>query len=109
MTLGHMGELLPFQPARLDSRYKVLTSSRQMRHLPSHYVRNNIHGTTSGVCSHAALLGATHAVGIGRVLVAVDYPFESTVEAIDFLRTAQYAPADLDRIAHGNAERILHL
>lgn len=109
VTLGHMGELLPFQLARLDSRYKVVNSSNKMRHLPSHYVRNNLYVTTSGVCSHAALLGATHAVGIDRVLFAVDYPLESTVEAVEFLRTAPYAPADIERIAHGNAERVLHL
>jgi predicted TIM-barrel fold metal-dependent hydrolase len=86
LTLGHMGE-----------------------QLPSHYLRNNVYVTTSGVMSHAALLGATHAVGIDRVLFAVDYPFESSAEAVEFLRTAPYAPADLERIAHSNAERILRL
>ena len=43
------------------------------------------------------------------VLFAIDYPYELTAEAVEFLRTAPYAPADLDRIAHGNAERILRL
>jgi len=40
---------------------------------------------------------------------AIDYPRESTAEAVDSLRTAPYAPADLGSIAHGNAERILRL
>jgi 2,3-dihydroxybenzoate decarboxylase len=109
VTLGHMGELLPFQLARLDSRYQQVAPGRRPPHPPSHYLRHNVYVTTSGVFSHAALLGATHAVGIDRVLFAIDYPFESTASAVEFLRTAPYAPADLGRIAHGNAERILRL
>lgn len=107
VTLGHMGELLPLQLSRLDSRCHQMDRSRRPPKLPSHYLRTNVYVTTSGVFSHAALLGATHAVGIDRVLFAVDYPYESTAEAVEFLRTAPYAPADLERIAHGNAERIL--
>jgi 2,3-dihydroxybenzoate decarboxylase len=107
VTLGHMGELLPFQMSRLDSRYHQMDPERRPRNLPSHYLRSNVYVTTSGVFSHAALLGATHAVGIDRVLFAIDYPYEATAEAVEFLRTAPYAPADLERIAHGNAERLL--
>ena len=109
VTLGHMGELLPFQLARLDSRYQQVAPDRRPRRPPSHYLRHNVYVTTSGVFSHAALLGAIHAVGIDRVLFAIDYPWESTASAVEFLRTAPYAPADLGRIAHGNAERILRL
>jgi 2,3-dihydroxybenzoate decarboxylase len=109
VTLGHMGELLPFQMARLDSRYNTAPPDRRPRRPPSHYLRHNVYVTPSGVFSHSALLGATHAVGIDRVLFAIDYPFESTAEAVKFLRTAPYTPPDLGRIAHGNAERILRL
>ncbi|MFI1354538.1 amidohydrolase family protein [Streptomyces sp. NPDC020898] len=109
LMLGHMGELLPFQMARLDSRYSQVPAEQRVRHLPSYYLRNNVYITTSGVMSHAALLGAVHAVGVDRVLFAIDYPFESSAEAVAFLRSAPHAPADLARIAHGNAERILGL
>ncbi|MCX5336083.1 amidohydrolase family protein [Streptomyces sp. NBC_00140] len=109
VMLGHMGELLPFQMARLDSRYAHVPVEQRVRHLPSYYLRNNVYVTTSGVMSHAALLGAVHAVGVDRVLFSIDYPFESSAEAVGFLRSAPYAPADLARIAHGNAERILGL
>jgi 2,3-dihydroxybenzoate decarboxylase len=104
-----MGELLPFQLARLDSRYHQADPRSRPRRLPSHYLRHNLYATTSGVFSHAALLGAVHAIGTDRLLFAVDYPYESTAEAVDFLRTAPFSPADLERIAHGNAERLLHL
>ncbi|MDX2548143.1 amidohydrolase family protein [Streptomyces sp. WI04-05B] len=110
VMLGHMGELLPFQMARLDSRYPVqVPVEKRVRHQPSYYLRNNVYATTSGVMSHAALLGAVHAVGVDRVLFSIDYPFESSAEAVAFLRSAPYAPADLASIAHGNAERVLRL
>ena len=109
LTLGHMGELLPFQMARLDSRYGQVPPEHRLAQLPSYYLRNNLYVTTSGVMSHAALTGATMAVGVDRVLFAIDYPYESTAEAVAFLQSAPYAPADLERIAHRNAERILGL
>ena len=109
VTLGHMGELLPFQLARLDSRYNTAPPDRRPPHPPSHYLRHNVYVTPSGVFSHSALRAATDAVGIDRVLFAIDYPFESTAEAVEFLRTAPYTPPDLERIAHRNAERILRL
>ncbi len=109
VMLGHMGELLPFQMARLDSRYQQADPKHRPAQVPSHYLLNNIYVTTSGVFSHAALLGATAAVGVDRVLFAIDYPYESSAEAVSFLRSAPYAPADLDRLAHGNATRILRL
>ncbi|MEU1190319.1 hypothetical protein [Streptomyces sp. NPDC005859] len=43
------------------------------------------------------------------MLFSIDYPFESSAEAVAFLHSAPYAPADLARIAHGNADRILGL
>jgi 2,3-dihydroxybenzoate decarboxylase len=109
VTLGHMGELLPFQLARLDSRYHTVTTDRRPRRPPSHYLRKNVYVTPSGLFSHAALRAATAAVGIDRVMFAIDYPFESTAEAVEFLRTAPFTSPDRARIAHRNAERILRL
>ncbi|QNP76188.1 amidohydrolase [Streptomyces roseirectus] len=109
VTLGHMGELLPFQLARLDSIYRKGAPGRSPRQLPSHYLRHNFYATTSGVFSHAALLGAVHSIGADRLLFSIDYPFESTAEAVDFLHSAPFPPADLHAIAHRNATRLLNL
>jgi 2,3-dihydroxybenzoate decarboxylase len=43
------------------------------------------------------------------VMFSIDYPFESTEQAVQFIRTAPLAPADQARVAHVNAERILRL
>jgi 2,3-dihydroxybenzoate decarboxylase len=109
IILGHMGEFLPFQLTRLDSRFEVLDFSRQLKKLPSEYFRTNIAITTTGVFSHAALIAAIGEVGADRVMFSIDYPFESTEQAVQFIRTAPLAPADQARVAHVNAERILRL
>jgi 2,3-dihydroxybenzoate decarboxylase len=109
VILGHMGEFLPFQLSRLDSRYQVLDLEHPPHKLPSQYFQTNIAITTTGVFSHPALTAAIQAVGIDNVMFSIDYPFESTEHAVQFIRTAPLAPADHDQVTHANAERILRL
>ncbi len=109
VILGHMGEFLPFQLTRLDSRFEVLEFTQPPEKLPSQYFGTNIAITTTGVFSHAALIAAIAAVGVDNVMFSIDYPFESTEQAVQFIRTAPLAPADQARVAHINAERILRL
>ncbi len=80
MILGHMGEFLPFQLWRFDSRYRTL-KNQNLERLPSEYFGRNIFITTSGVFSPSALAGAVLAIGEDSVLFAIDYPYESTEEA----------------------------
>ncbi len=108
LILGHMGEYLPFQLWRLDSRYKTL-ANQNLAHLPSHYFGRNVYITTSGVCSHASLVGAITAIGEDAVMFAIDYPFESSEQAVEFLKSAPISPEQREKLAHLNAERILRL
>jgi 2,3-dihydroxybenzoate decarboxylase len=41
VILGHMGEFLPFQLTRLDSRFEVLDFKHPLKKLPSEYFRTN--------------------------------------------------------------------
>jgi len=109
VILGHMGEFLPFQLSRIDSRYQVLDVEHPLQRLPSQYFGTNIVITTTGVFSHAALIAAIQEAGVDNVMFSIDYPFESTQAAVQFIRTAPLAPADQARVAHVNAERILRL
>ncbi|MEU0922684.1 MULTISPECIES: amidohydrolase family protein [Streptomyces] len=108
LILGHMGEGLPFHLARLDSRY-ACQSDQPLGRRPSAYFGDNIRITVSGVWSHAALVGAINAIGADAVMFAVDYPYESTEEAVAFLRSAPISADDREKVAHLNAERLLHL
>jgi 2,3-dihydroxybenzoate decarboxylase len=111
IILGHMGEFVPAQLFRIDIRYRDLDPRQQqpLKKLPSEYFGTNVAITTSGVFSHQALTDAIQTIGIDNVMFSIDYPYESTEQAAEFMRTAPLAPADKERVAHANAERILRL
>jgi predicted TIM-barrel fold metal-dependent hydrolase len=47
--------------------------------------------------------------GADRILYSVDYPFHEDDQARAFLESAPISPADKEKIAHRNAERLLKL
>jgi predicted TIM-barrel fold metal-dependent hydrolase len=49
------------------------------------------------------------ALGVKNVLFSVDWPYESNVTAVEFLRRQLLSSDEMEQVAHGNAERILHL
>lgn len=109
VILGHMGEGLPFQRWRFDSRFAVYSHGIKLKRKPSEYIGSNIVITTSGVCSHATLVGAVGEMGVESVMFSVDYPYENTAIAAEFIETAPLDPMQLQAICHGNAARILKL
>lgn len=108
LILGHMGENLPYQLARLDSRY-LRQRNRVLRRPPSEYFGDNISITVSGVWSEAALAGAVQALGAQAVMFAVDYPYEFTEDAVSFFDAAPLTDEQREQIGRGNAERLLRL
>jgi len=109
MILGHMGEFLPFQRSRLDSRYATTSSDYRLQRPPSAYLGTNIVFTTSGVFSPAALAGAVLEVGADAIMFSVDYPYESSHDAVAGFERTTLSPQDREKIAHANAERILKI
>jgi 2,3-dihydroxybenzoate decarboxylase len=110
LILGHMGETLPYLLWRLDSRTRIQSRpGRDQGRLPSEVIRKNIVITTTGVCSHPALLCAVSALGESSVMFSVDYPYEDCGVAAAFIETAPVSEAARAKICHGNAERLLHI
>jgi 2,3-dihydroxybenzoate decarboxylase len=109
LILGHMGEFLPFMRSRLDSRHHTLDLKAPLQRMPSAYLGSNVVITTSGVFSPAALTGAVLEIGADAVMFSVDYPYESSHEAVAGLERATLSDTDRHKIAHRNAERILRL
>lgn len=107
LILGHMGEFLPFQISRLDSRWQTLDSGRTLQRMPSEYFGTNIFITISGVPSPAALAGAVLAIGADAIMFAIDYPWEYSERAVAAFHGAALSDTDRHKIAHGNAERLL--
>ena len=109
VILGHMGETLPIQLSRLDSRLPTANLRFQIKNKPSDYVRRNIRITTSGVFSDSALRCALDTMGPESVMFSIDYPFEQTGHATDWLHTAKLSDAERIAVASGNATKILRL
>jgi len=109
IILGHMGEGLPFQRWRFDSRFAVYSHGVKLARAPSEYIGSNIVITTSGVCSHGALAGAIAEMGPEAVMFSVDYPYESTEIAAKFIEDAPLDDATRALVCHGNAARLLKL
>lgn len=109
MILGHMGEFLPFQRSRLDARYATTPPTTTLNRLPSAYLGTNIVFTNSGVFSPAVLLGAVLEVGADAMLFSVDYPYESCDDAVQGFERTTLCAGDREKIAHGNAERLLRI
>ena len=109
LVLGHMGEALPYQRWRIDSRFAAYPSGIKLARKPSEYIGSNILITTSGVCSAPALLGAIGELGAQAVLFSVDYPYESTAEACTFIEDAPLDDKTRAQVCHGNARRLFKL
>jgi 2,3-dihydroxybenzoate decarboxylase len=109
MLLGHMGEALPYVLKRLDDGWRGTPQSKQLQHLPSYYVKNNVMITTSANCSPEALICALLAVGVDHMLFSTDYPYASMESITQFVETASISEIDREKIFHWNAERVLKL
>ncbi len=110
LILGHMGETLPLNLWRFDSRWPVCNSgSRTLEQSPSFYIKRNIAITTSGVCSDISLRCALDAMRAGNVMFSVDYPFEKTELAAQFIEQARLSETERAQVAAGNARQILKL
>jgi len=109
VILGHMGEGLPFQRWRFDSRFATYPCGVTLERKPSEYIGTNIVITTSGVCSSATLMGAIGEMGAEAVMFSVDYPYESSAVAADFIEQAPMDDETRALVCHGNAERLFKL
>ncbi|MGY2849057.1 2,3-dihydroxybenzoate decarboxylase [Bradyrhizobium sp. USDA 4509] len=109
IILGHMGEGLPMLLWRFDSRFAVYSHGVRLARRPSEYFGRNIFITTSGVCSPAALSCALAEMGNDAVMFSVDYPYESTAIAAEFIENAPMPDEVRTQVCSRNAERILKL
>jgi predicted TIM-barrel fold metal-dependent hydrolase len=107
LVIGHLGETLPFMLPRLE---RALPAELTGLDRPvGAYLRENVHYTFSGFNWTPAFLDLLLQVGADRVMFSTDYPYGSMTEASGFLGQLPVSPADRERIAHGNAERLLRL
>jgi predicted TIM-barrel fold metal-dependent hydrolase len=107
LVIGHLGETLPFMLPRLD--LALPTQVTKLDRPIGAYLRENLHYTFSGFNYTPAFLNLLLEVGVDRIMFSADYPYASMAQARTFLDQLPVSPADKERIAHGNAERLLRL
>jgi predicted TIM-barrel fold metal-dependent hydrolase len=107
--LGHLGEGLPFMLHRINDQTQLAAARRGLKRTPAQYLTENLVVTCSGNFSPPAFLCTVRALGIDNVLFSVDWPYESNVAAVDFLKRQPLEQRDIEKVAHLNAERVLRL
>ena len=105
LVLGHLGETLPFQLWRFDSRSAPY--GWNLPKPPSQYLKENVWVTTSGMYDLPPLRCSVDALGRDRVMFSADYPFDwPGCEFIDAVPLDESLRAD---IAYNNASELLNL
>jgi len=97
----------PFSLARADERLSPV--AKGLSAAVGDTVLQHVHVTTCGCTTSPPLLCALLVFGADRMLFSVDYPCSDSSQGAALLREAPVSPADKEKIAHGNAERLLRL
>ncbi|MEO8313924.1 MAG: amidohydrolase family protein [Pseudomonadota bacterium] len=113
--IGHAGEALPFWLYRLDYMHTATVRSgryafmKALQHPVSHYLRNNVFVTNSGVAWQPAIEFCQKVLGVDRVLYAMDYPYQHVPEEVGFCDAMTIPDADKKAFYQTNAERVFGL
>lgn len=114
VIIGHLGEGLLFWMYRIDFGFVKPWVDEELqpkiKKRPSEYIRNNFFVTTSGMFAMPAFMSVFLEIGADRMMFASDYPYETCVEAANFIENV-VAISDIDRkkICHQTAEKLFKL
>lgn len=106
IIIGHMGEAIPFM---LDRASRNLKGATKLGKPISDYFLTNFYITTSGMFAIQPFLCLLLVAGADRIIFSVDYPYSSNEDGRAFIEQLPISPADREKIAHINAERLLGL
>jgi predicted TIM-barrel fold metal-dependent hydrolase len=110
-------EAIPFWLQRMDNRLREEKQSdlasatfyKNLQKNPSQYFKDHFYVTTSGMFWQPVLQFVCSVLGTDKVLFAVDYPYESNKEAVQFIESMPMSDSDKEKICHLNAEKLLRL
>jgi predicted TIM-barrel fold metal-dependent hydrolase len=108
LIIGHMGEMLPVMMARCDTMFKPGYAGNNQRTI-SQTLKDQVYITTSGIFTEPPLTAAIATFGIDRILYSVDYPFATNEVGKQFLDSLQLSVMDMEKLTHGNADKLLKL
>ena len=110
VILGHLGEALPFLLARMDYPYVIPWFDPKARpkldKKPSEYFKSNVFVTTSGNYFQPAFMCTYEAMGIERMLLGTDWPYEDPVVCMKFLEGLPITAEEKEMLYGKNAARM---
>ncbi len=112
IIMGHYGEAMPFLVDRVDRAYMQKHSIPNPEIGPgskewaSHYVKKNLWVTTSGNYLPAAFVCTRDGLGMDRILVGTDFPYEDMSDCMDFLRSLPLADDEKSALYEANARAL---
>ena len=118
LVIGHLGECLPLHLYRFDWMQGNADNRPGLRggqppvklqHPVSHYFRNNIWITTSGVGWEPAIKFCMDVLGPDRVLYAMDYPYQQSSDEVATYDRMAISDADKKLLMEDNARRVFNL
>ncbi len=118
LVIGHLGECLPLHLYRFDwMQYNAdgipgLRGGQPavtLKHPVSHYFRNNIWVTTSGVGWEPAIKFCMDVMGPDRVLYAMDYPYQQSSDEVAVYDRLDLSAEHKKMLMQGNAEAVFRL
>jgi uncharacterized protein len=107
VVVGHLGEAVPFMLPRMNRNFPP--EMTKLARPFAAYLQENVHYTFGGFNFPTTFLDLFLEVGVDRIMFSVDHPYGSMAEARTFLDHLPVSPADRERIAHGNAQRLFKL
>ncbi len=112
IIMGHFGEAFPFLVFRVDRAYmqkhwvpnpEIGPGSKKWA---SHYVQNNLWVTTSGNYLPAAFNCSRDGLGMDRITLGTDFPYEDMDACMDFLRSLPMSEDERTMLYETNARAL---
>ncbi|WP_336979612.1 amidohydrolase family protein [Altererythrobacter fulvus] len=118
LVIGHLGECLPLHLYRFDWMQGNADNRAGLRggqppvklkHPVSHYFRNNIWVTTSGVGWEPGIKFCMDVLGPERVLYAMDYPYQQSSDEVAAYDRLSISDEHKKMLMEGNARKVFNL
>jgi predicted TIM-barrel fold metal-dependent hydrolase len=112
IIMGHYGEALPFLVNRVDRAYMqghnkpIADIGPGSKEWASHYLKNNLWVTTSGNFLPAAFVCSRDGLGMDRIILGTDFPYEDMVPSMEFLASLPLTDDEKTKLYETNAKSL---
>ena len=106
IMIGHWGELVSFYMYRTDEIPQEITGLKKKI---SDYFKENVYVNPSGMLYGEQFRYCLETFGADHITWGEDYPYRRKDDIRSFLEDFDLSEDDREKIAHGNAERLLHI